>query len=188
MSCSGADLSTASRLCLACGMCCDGTVYNVGRLDAAEVAQAAATGFRALNAGPGTHAFAFPCSHLDGKACSIYRQWRPTVCSTYFCSLQVKVAAGEIAEEQALSTIAATLAVRDQVRTAMRSGESLAHARDRFETTVRAGQPLDPQDGKALVKLFVLEKLLDRHFRKAGEERLREVAQASPAMAEVNRR
>lgn len=188
MSCSGAELSTANRLCLACGMCCDGTVYNVASLDADEVAQAKASGFRPLNPEPDTHAFFFPCSHLDGKACTVYGQWRPKVCGTYFCSLQVKVAKGEVAEAHALATIAATLAARDQARSAMRSGETLAQARDRFETTVRAGQSLDPQDGKALVQIFVLEKLLDRHFRKASEERLRGTAQASNAMAEINRR
>lgn len=64
----------------------------------------------------------------------------------------------------------------------------MAQERARFEAAIRAGKPLDPQDGKALVKLFVLETMLDRHFRKTGEERLCEIAQASSAMAEVNRR
>lgn len=183
MSRADADLSTASRLCLACGMCCDGTVYGVARLDHDEIPTAVANGFRACTAPNGADAFDFPCSHLDGKACTIYDRWRPRVCGEYFCTLQERVGADEMTEAQALETIAATLKSRDQLREVLLPGETMAEARERFETVVKSGGTLDPQDAKTAVKLFVLEKMLDRHFRKQGEERLRATAQGAPALS-----
>lgn len=183
MSSADAELSIASRLCLACGMCCDGTVYGVARLDREEIPKAVARGFRPCTAPNGSDAFDFPCSHLDGKACTIYDQWRPQVCGDYFCALQDRVKANEMTEAQALETIAATLKSRDQLREVLPPDETLAQARQRFETVVKSGGTLDPQDARTAVKLFVLEKMLDRHFRKSGEERLRETARGAPAIS-----
>jgi uncharacterized protein len=179
---SDAEPSLASRLCLACGMCCDGTVYNVARLEQAEVARAAAEGFRTCNSEFGHDAFNLPCHYLSGTACTIYQAWRPGVCSSYFCAVQDKARDGEMTEAQALEIIARTLDCRDQVLAAKRPDETLAQARVRFAAITAAKDAIAPQDAKFVVQMFVLEKMLDQHFRKQGEERLRNAAPDAPAI------
>lgn len=171
----------ASRLCLACGMCCDGTVYNDARLDEREVADAAAADFRTCNPASTANAFELPCHYLDGKACTIYDKWRPKVCSTYFCDLQDRAAAGDCTEAEALELIANTLGLRQRVVSVMRPGETFRQARARFDALATSGAAVSPDDAALAVRMLVLERMLDQHFRKTGEERVR--APAEPAEA-----
>jgi Fe-S-cluster containining protein len=180
-------ISLASRLCLACGMCCNGTVYDDARLEAEEVPAAAAAGFSTCQPATGGVGFALPCHYLDGKACTIYEQWRPDVCSSYFCSLQERAASGECTEAEALELIATTLGLRQRVVSVMRPGETFRQARARFDTLATAGAALSSEDAALAVRMLVLERMLDQHFRKPGEERVRAPAEASEAVAAVSR-
>ena len=178
----------ASRLCLACGMCCNGTVYDDARLDAEEIDAAAVAGFSTCRPASAGATFALPCHYLDGKACTIYDKWRPDVCSSYFCSLQERAAAGECTEAEALEIIATTLGLREQVTSVMLAGETFRQARARFDALATAGAALSPDDAALAVRMLVLERMLDQHFRKPGEERVRAPAEASRPVEAVSRR
>lgn len=177
----------ASRLCLSCGMCCTGTVYDDAQLDTNEVTAAASAGFTTCSPATGGEGFALPCHYLDGKACTIYDKWRPKVCSSYFCRLQDRAAAGECTEAEALELISATLALRQRVESVMHPGETFRQARARFDALARAGNALSADDAALAVRMFVLERMLDQHFRKPGEERVRSPAEASEPVAAVSR-
>jgi len=167
-----AEPSLASRLCLACGMCCDGTVHDFAFLQEEDMAPAGACGFQTYRRADGTPAMQLPCHYLDGAACRRYDQWRPSICGDYMCRLQKRTAAGEVTEAQALETIGITLASRAQVEALLRPGETLAQARARFDAIAESGDTLSPDDAKLVVRLFVLDRLIDQHFRKPGKGRL----------------
>lgn len=166
------EISLASRLCLACGMCCDGTVHDFAFLQEDDVAPASACGFQTYYRSDGTPAMALPCHYLEGNACQRYDEWRPSICGDYMCRLQKRTAAGECDESEALGIIANAKASRKQVEELLRPGESLAQARDRFDSLAAAKEALTPDDAKLVVRIFVLDRLLDQFFRKAGKGRL----------------
>ncbi len=78
-------LDELSALCLACGACCDGTLFTHAELDADESARLGAR-LRMLPLSSERPAFAQPCSAHDGAGCTLYEQ-RPSVCSRYRCEL-----------------------------------------------------------------------------------------------------
>lgn len=164
--------SLASRLCLACGMCCDGTVHDFAVLKEEDIIPADACGFQTYRRGDGTAAMRLPCHYLDGAACRRYDLWRPSICGDYLCRLQKRAAKGEVSEEQAFETIATTRASRAQVEELLRPGESLRDARTRFDAIAESGETLSSDDARLVVRLFVLDRLLDQNFRKPGKGRL----------------
>lgn len=69
-------------LCLACGMCCDGSLFGRVPLEQDEVAAARKNRLRVLPAGA---AFEQPCSALGAsRACAVYAE-RPRACRAFVC-------------------------------------------------------------------------------------------------------
>lgn len=163
------EISLASRLCLACGMCCDGTVHDFAFLQEEDVAPASDCGFKTYRREDGTPAMSLPCHYLDGTACQRYGEWRPSICGDYLCRLQKRTAAGECDEQEALDIIAKAKASLAQVEELLKPGETLAQARARFISLAKTREPLEPNEAKLVVRLFVLERLLDQQFRKLGK-------------------
>jgi Fe-S-cluster containining protein len=84
---SDADLSA---LCRSCGLCCDGSLFGRGDLEAGEVEGARK---RRLRAVPGGKSFEQPCSAFAAiaggpgvRACAIYEE-RPLSCRRFECRL-----------------------------------------------------------------------------------------------------
>jgi hypothetical protein len=166
------EIPLASRLCLACGMCCDGTVHDFAFLQEEDMAPASACGFKTYRREDGTPAMSLPCHYLDGTACQRYGEWRPSICGDYLCRLQKRTAAGECDEQEALGIIATAKTSLAQVEELLKPDETLAQARARFISLASTSEALAPEDAKLVVRLFVLERLLDQHFRKYGKGRL----------------
>ncbi len=72
-----------AELCSSCGLCCNGTIFAVGRLDPEEVEPARSLGLRVLP----TSVFELPCPQHDGRRCTVYAS-RPKVCAKYECRLR----------------------------------------------------------------------------------------------------
>jgi len=89
-------MSTSSNLCLDCGMCCDGTLFENFRIKYPKE----------------SHLFSIDqqyipqrCEHLDNcNGCKIYEK-RPKVCSTYKCPVLRKYEEGDISFQNALEHI-----------------------------------------------------------------------------------
>lgn len=165
-------LSLASKLCLACGLCCDSTVYPhaVARED--ELAQAMALGFTTIRTENGYSAFELPCHYLEGRACTRYRDWRPSVCGDYFCRVQARAGSGEITEDEALALIAKAQDLRDAMAAQLPNDIPRSHARQYLETISAKRGQLDPAEATFAVRLFVLERFLDAEFRLGDRDRL----------------
>lgn len=174
------DLSPASRLCLACGMCCDGTLHGLARLLAEDVDAARAVGFPTFTTPDGRPAMPLPCHCLSGTACTRYDDWRPSICASYLCNLQTRLSIGEYTETEALDIIASALKARAQVEELMPQGTTLRDARIRFEELAASKQALAPADARLVVRMFALERWLDRHFRKPNAATLPTGCTANP--------
>jgi Fe-S-cluster containining protein len=93
---------TPSDLCVACGMCCDGTMFGNVVAQDHELVQMIFLGAETkYKEEEDKHFFLQPCpAHINGS-CSIY-ETRPKTCSGYKCHLLKRVLRNELSPERAL--------------------------------------------------------------------------------------
>ena len=96
--------SAASRLCQACGLCCNGVMFHRVRLQPGDSARALEALGLKLKRKQGEEFLRQPCSAHSEMKCSIYLQ-RPERCRLFECRQLQRVAAGELTEAAALENI-----------------------------------------------------------------------------------
>jgi Fe-S-cluster containining protein len=96
--------SAASRLCAACGMCCNGVLFHTVKLQPADSAKALAALGLKLKRKKGANFILQPCPQYRASQCSIYAV-RPERCRLFECRQLRRVAAGQITEEMAREKI-----------------------------------------------------------------------------------
>lgn len=166
-------MSTAARLCSACGMCCNGVLFHTVRiLPEDSVGELSALGLK-LKRKKRERWLQQPCpAHRDSQ-CSIYLQ-RPQRCRLFECQQLRRVAMGEIDEAAALAKI-------QEVRNRVESVEILLAQsgktdpkrplRKRYEKI--CAEPVDTTSTSGELRLRdqlseemrALEEILDRDFR-----------------------
>ncbi len=105
----------ASRLCAACGMCCDGTMFQIVRMQPGEVpAELGRLGLK-IRCRDGEYYMEQPCSGLREKRCTVYEQ-RPVRCRLFNCQQLGRVERGETPEAEAMAMIVETRALVERVR------------------------------------------------------------------------
>ena len=109
------DQDPSSALCLACGLCCSGALFDLVPLDADEIAHARALRLPVLQ-GPHVDGFAPPCPELHDRACAIYDARRPRMCGAYACATLRAFQAGELAFAPALDRVREGAAIADELR------------------------------------------------------------------------
>jgi Fe-S-cluster containining protein len=96
--------SGSQKLCLACGLCCNGVLFADVRLQKDDDAEALQRlGLPVISKGKGWR-FAQPCAALEGCRCRIYSE-RPGYCRAFDCSLLKRVLAGDMERRVALGII-----------------------------------------------------------------------------------
>lgn len=165
MSKTDADLALESRLCLACGICCDGTLYPFALIGESEVEETAGIGLKTMRTTDGIPAFLLACRYLDGAACTRYQEWRPSVCGDFFCHVQKRARKEQITEDDAFTIIAQARKLIDDVKSLLPAGLPIAKARDEFKRLAAKQPDLTPEEARFVVKMFVLERFLDAEFR-----------------------
>ena len=95
---------TPSDLCVACGMCCDGTMFGNVVCSEEEADYMSSLGLQIKKKDNQiNHLFIQPCSMYLNGSCSIYADpKKPKTCSSYKCALLKRVIRNEITPEQAL--------------------------------------------------------------------------------------
>jgi Fe-S-cluster containining protein len=92
-----------SRLCLACGLCCQGLLHEWAVLRDGEIETARRLGLRPA-ADRGEASFPLPCPcHRDGR-CTVYGE-RPSPCREYRCKLLRGYLDGQVAWEDGLRRV-----------------------------------------------------------------------------------
>lgn len=157
-------VSAAQSLCLACGLCCDGTLFGWVELKSQEdVVAAQARGLNVARRGGRTIAKQ-PCPAHVNRACTVYED-RPGVCRTFRCELLKNLEQGGISEEAAKKIVDTTVAARTE-SLALASALS-AEAPEVWTLIPKLLK--DPSRRAAHVRLLfnfvILQKNLDRFFR-----------------------
>jgi hypothetical protein len=167
--------SAASRLCVACGMCCDGTIFHHVRLQPRDSAKAlAALGLKLKRKRKHDHILQ-PCPAHQECRCSIYEA-RPERCRLFECKQIQAVAAFEITEAEASAKIREAL---DRVRGLHHLFQLAGETNSKGPLTVRyekiVALPLDPNAGDDAVairarlirKMEEFDALVEAEFRPA---------------------
>ena len=84
----------ASRLCLACGICCQGAFHFGARVDDGEHAAVHALGLTIQDSEEGP-VFPLPCPLHQENRCTVYAD-RPSACRFYQCKLLRRYLAGKV--------------------------------------------------------------------------------------------
>ena len=161
-----------ARLCPACGLCCDSTLFADVELRLADDPQKLAKqGLTLSPKGRGKLAFAQPCPAFDGQLCGIYAD-RPVRCRQFHCGLLQRVEAKKMTPAAALKIIAIAKKQAGEVRRLL---VLLGQKDERRALTHRYAEamsaPLDlanPEQaelhGTLMLRVSDLMHLLQRHF------------------------
>lgn len=110
------ELPPGQRLCVACGLCCNGVWFSHALISEDEVEPTLSLGLTVRPpAADGQRSFALPCHHHKNGCCSIYGSWRPNVCGSYRCALLIKVEQGAVSFDEALKTVETAKALADAI-------------------------------------------------------------------------
>lgn len=97
-------------LCLSCGLCCDGTMFEAAALAPGEAERYAGR----VNVSADRQHLRLPCPALDGCKCKTYLD-RPAVCSEFKCLVLASLERGLIGEAEAQESIEEVLGRRRKV-------------------------------------------------------------------------
>lgn len=163
----------ASRLCVTCGICCDGTLFHIVRMQPSDSVGALNVLGLKLKKKKGQNCIEQPCPMLKQQQCSIYAG-RPERCRLFECELLKRLANESITEANAAITITEA---RRQVTEILDLIEKCGHHNKRQPLTIRydrvMAQPVsedwDPSEVKKReelkVRMRVLQSLLAETFR-----------------------
>ena len=147
-----------SRLCRACGLCCQGVLHDRVRVDPGEVSRLELLGLRVYQSGE-TSAFDLPCPHHRDDSCQIYEN-RPASCRGYRCKLLGRHLSGEVGLEEGLRIVART---REQLST-LRS--LVPDDQQNVWPQIQARASEDPE---LMLAAAALLALVQRHFKTQTE-------------------
>ena len=161
-------VAQASALCLACRMCCDGTLFPGVVLHPGEEERLRALGLEArFGENGGQYTMRQPCPADSAGGCTIYAS-KPVECGRYNCATLQALDRGEIDSLEARRRIDEILAQRTElVRHCGTANlyEARLQIREREAHCRNHGQPLPT----ALFDLVILERLIDLYLRPAAD-------------------
>ncbi len=159
------DLDAATRLCLDCGLCCSGALFDVVKLQPGDNAKALTA--RGLKIKQGQW-FNQPCAALAGRLCGLYRD-RPSRCRLFECRQYQGVAAGELDALEALDRIRQAqrqISDIEQLLTSTQGNNLRKPLAQRYATALAGASQSDTPLPPALVPAMErLQAWLDEHFR-----------------------
>ncbi|MDB6116445.1 MAG: Flagellin N-methylase [Verrucomicrobiaceae bacterium] len=154
----------AARLCMDCGLCCNGVMFDMVMLQPGDNPRALKA--HGLKVKRREH-FRQPCIALCGTQCTIY-QHRPTRCRLFECQQYQQVAAGTLAEAVAKARIEE---VKQQVAhiEPMLEGISGSNPRkslsQRYASSLAEPVEATTQRAELIEAMEKLQGVLTEHFR-----------------------
>jgi hypothetical protein len=117
-------VTPAEKLCLTCGLCCDGTLFNhvkLGPRDDAKKLKALGLPVSVTRAATPIAHFPQPCAALCAdRTCRVYAD-RPAQCRTFECGVFQAAEAGRIKSAAALRLVTHARRQADKIRRLMRA-------------------------------------------------------------------
>lgn len=145
-----------SRLCLSCGLCCNGTLFTHIAPRAGEVEALAGTRLHLVTRRDGRVVIGLPCPALEGRRCTMYDE-RPAGCREFSCATARALAEGEVDEATAHARVEEALRRLAQVEA------RLPRAAEEPEPAVRRARRHGLVDGPEALR--ALDEWLDAWFR-----------------------
>ena len=169
----------SSAVCLSCGMCCDGTLFERAKAEPAELGRLAAHGIETLEA-EGRLFFRLGCPRLSGTCCTIYDD-RFTICRTFQCKLLAELRSGTVTVGEALEAVAEAKALLDKVRSQRPEAAALRERRPIAKEAAQWASLSDPAERLRVARLYLDIMALERHLG----ARFRKEAPEAPAAGKV---
>lgn len=163
--------SLSSELCVGCGLCCDGTLYEHAKVAPGEEAAIGKAGLRLMQR-EGRTVFRQPCAHFAAGRCTIFDSGRFRICADFECALLRRAKAGECTVAEARATIAEARALLAKVVTRnplAKFASARRRSRARLAEAVKSGATAG--DAQHLLHLIALDAFLERWFRLPHEKK-----------------
>ena len=148
-----------SRLCLQCGLCCNGVLFADVRLQKGDDALALEAVGLKLKREPASVRFIQPCSCLTGHLCTIYEN-RPVCCRQFDCHTLKQARNGEVGKGKALRRIRLATEQSNRIKGLLRllgNGDEHVALTKRYQAVM--SQPIDlvagEEHAKALGELIL---------------------------------
>lgn len=144
-------------------MCCDGTMFQIVRMQPGEVPASLGKLGLKIRCRDGEYFMEQPCSALKEKCCTVYAQ-RPVRCRLFNCQQLGRLENGETTEHDSMALILETRALVDRVRALIEhcglreDGQALAERYERVMSTP-VNETLEPE-------LVTVREELDAMMRK----------------------
>lgn len=108
------DPADEQKICVACGICCDGTLFSFAHLKPGERGNLPDKIEVNSYSREGNDYFRLPCGYFKSQ-CTIYDRQKASVCSEYRCQLLRDFDAGKVTLEDAMEIVKETLKMRDDI-------------------------------------------------------------------------
>jgi uncharacterized cysteine cluster protein YcgN (CxxCxxCC family) len=176
-------IDPGSELCVGCGMCCSGVLYDRAKVAPGEEPSMVAAGLDLFDEGD-KRFFRLPCPQLNCTRCMIY-ETRFTICRTFQCALLRRVERREVSLPEAQAKVATALQLLGRVttiNTEARTAHGRIGVRARLAEEVRSGSSADRRaSSRRLLDVIALDTFLERWFRLKREKS--EIAEDQAAAA-----
>jgi Fe-S-cluster containining protein len=166
----------ATRLCLSCGLCCQGVLFSHVNLDVHETELTDRFDLPEYPDPDGQPAFRLPCKCYQEDRCSIYAL-RPRICRNYQCKLLQKLLRADISFEQSQEIIQTARRLVAQLREKLPA--SIDSAAWLWEHTKPVLLDEEKSQAEALqwrranaalwMEIAVLSAFLQRHFESSNQ-------------------
>lgn len=162
----------AQNLCQACGLCCDGTLFESVGFKAQDILPPLQLAGIGLQQTENEQYFLQPCAAHKNKSCTVYEH-RPQVCQTYTCKLLRQFQKQEITWKEASLIVVETVQQRDELKSAMLnvmelpqtlSLTQMSKAFDKAQREIH-GTSVIRNFSKIFLQLAVLQVRLEKFFQ-----------------------
>jgi len=165
------------NICLTCGFCCDGTLFLHASLNPGEKGSLPEKIEQLSFTEAEKDYFYLPCLYFAGK-CSIYDKKRADICSAYRCQLLKNLAVKKITIKAALEIIREALSLRNEIfkeylnlsgKKEVLCFKKLPEELIKTIDSEKSDLQKKVKHELLLARCNILEALLIRHFRPAGD-------------------
>ena len=173
------EISELSGLCTSCGLCCSGVLFDFAPVEPDEVDRLTDLGLKIEDGETegDPRRFPLPCVRFRDGLCTVYES-RPSVCKQYRCEVYKAVDKGEITLTEASARISRVQQLVAKIWP-MLEDASAGAAGKHWLSLLREWKARRPEDrakesnAQLVLSLTVLNQLLDRHFRRGKDRRLK---------------
>jgi Fe-S-cluster containining protein len=170
------DAGDATLLCNACGLCCNGALFDYVPVEESESERLKALGF-AVRVGPeGGLRFDHPCQQYCGDHCGIYAL-RPASCRSFRCELLKKLDSKNVSLAEAMKRVAEAKQMVEHIRPSLKGqGRDLLPKNwtelfNEWRSRPAEGRST-PSETQLVLELTRLNRFLDRHFRSRSQHQV----------------